>query len=118
MKGYFCSHTVFNRSNKVLIEDDIKVLERDLDFVPIQSKVNKLELRQDFENFCRRMRIRWHFRNECTDNFSEKPAFSSKSSWKPPLGHPNLEGFLSQVGNELFEITKESTRYSNLSLEE
>ena len=64
------------------------------------------------------MRIKWHFRNEPTDNFSEKPAFSSKSSRKPPLGHPNLEVFLSQVGNELLEITKELTRYSNLSLEE
>ena len=41
-----------------------------------------------------------------------------KSSWKPPLGHPNLEVFLSQVENELFEITKEPTRYSNLLQEE
>ena len=37
---------------------------------------------------------------------------------KPPLGHPNLEVFLSQVENELFEITKEPTRFFNLSLEE
>ena len=41
-----------------------------------------------------------------------------KSSWKPPLGHPNLEVLLSQVENELFEITKEPTRYSNLLQEE
>ena len=32
--------------------------------------------------------------------------------------HPNLEVFLSQVENQLFEITKEPTRYSNLSQEE
>ena len=118
MKRYFCSDTVFNLSNKVLTEDEIKVLEKGLDFAPIQRKVNEPELRQDFENFCRRMRIKWHFRNEPTDNFSEKPAFFSKSSWQPPLGHPNLEVFLSQVENELFGITKEPTRYSNLSLEE
>ena len=41
--------------------------------------------------------------------------FRLKLSWKPPLGHPNLEIFLSQVENELFEITKEPTLYSNLS---
>ena len=81
MKGYFCSDTVFNLSNKVLTEG--------LDFAPIQRKVNEPELRQDFENFCRCMRIKWHFRNESSDNFSEIPAFSPKSSWKPPLGHPN-----------------------------
>lgn len=40
-----------------------------------------------------------------------------KSSWKPQLGHPNLEVFLSQVEDELFEMTKESTLYSNLSQE-
>ena len=118
MKGYFCSDTVFNLSNKVLTEEEIKVLEKGLDFAPIQRKVNEPELRQDFENFCRRMRIKWHFRNEPSDNFSERPAFSPKSLWKPPLGHPNLEVFLSQVENELFEITKKPTRYSNLSQEE
>ena len=64
------------------------------------------------------MRIKWHFRNEPSGNFSERPAFSPKSLWKPPLGHPNLELFLSQVENELFEITKEPIRYSNLSQEE
>ena len=37
---------------------------------------------------------------------------------KPLLGHPNLEVFLSQVENKLFEITKEPTRYSNLLQEE
>ena len=118
MKGYFCSDTVFNLSNKVLTEDEIKVLEKGLDFALIQRKVNEPELRQDFEKFCRRMRIKWHFRNEPSGNFSERPAFSPKSSWKPPLGHPNLEVFLSQVENKLFEITKEPTRYSNLSQEE
>ena len=41
--------------------------------------------------------------------------FRLKLSWKPPLGHPNLEIFLSQVENKLFEITKEPTLYSNLS---
>ena len=46
------------------------------------------------------MRIKWYFRNEISENFSEVPAFSPKSSWKPPQGHPNLEVYLSQVENE------------------
>ena len=97
MKGNFCSDTVFNLSNKVLTEDEIKVSERGLDFAPIQRKVNEPELRQYFENFCRRMRIKWHFRNEPSDKPSERAAFLPKSSWKPPLGNLNLEVFLSQV---------------------
>ena len=106
MKGCFCSDTVFNLSNKVLTEDEIKVLEKGLDFSPIQKKVNKPKLRQYFETFCRRMRIKWHFRNEPSDNFSERPAFSPKSLWKPRLGHVNFEVFLSQVENKLFEINR------------
>ena len=58
ISGYFCSDTVFNLSRRVLSEDEIKVLEKGLDFAPIQNKVNEPELRKDFEEFCRRMRIK------------------------------------------------------------
>ena len=64
------------------------------------------------------MRIKWYFRNEISENFSEVPAFSPKSSWNPPQGHPNLEVYLSQAENELFSIADEPIRYSNLSNEE
>ena len=48
MKGYFCSDTVFNLGKKVLTEDEIKVLEKGLDFAPIQRKVSEPELRLEF----------------------------------------------------------------------
>ena len=118
LKGYFCSGIVFNLSGRVLSESEIKVLEEGLDFAPFQTKVNEPELRRDFQKFCRRMRIKWHFRNEISEDFSEVPAFSPKSSWNPPQGHPNLEVYLSQVENELFSIADETIRYSNISKEE
>ena len=118
ISGYFCSDTVFNLSRRVLSEDETKVLEKGLDFAPIQNKVNEPELRKDFDEFCRRMRIKWHFRNEPSENFSPIPAFRSKSSWKPPTGHPNLEVSLRSVEKELFEDIGTSLRYSNLSTEE
>ena len=45
MKGYLCSDTLFNLSNKALTEGEIKVLEKGLDFAPIQGKANEPELR-------------------------------------------------------------------------
>ena len=48
ISGYFCSDTVFNLSQRVLSEDEIKVLEKGLDFAPIHNKVNEPELRKDF----------------------------------------------------------------------
>ena len=45
----------------------------------------------DFEEFFRRMRTKWHFRNKPTLEFNETPVFSPKSTWKPPMDHPNVE---------------------------
>ena len=64
LQGHFCSDTVFNLSNRVLSENEIKVLEKGLDFAPTQRKIDEPELRKDFEEFCRRMRTKWNFRNE------------------------------------------------------
>ena len=97
LRGHFCADTIFNLSHRALSDAEIKVLEKGLDFAPIQRKINELELREDFEQFCRRMRVKWYFRNEPSESFSNKPAFCPKSNWKPPEGHPNLEVFLSYV---------------------
>ena len=35
LEGYFCSDTVFNLSQKVLTDTDIRILQKGLDFVPI-----------------------------------------------------------------------------------
>ena len=118
LKDYFCSETVFNLSKKVLTETEIKVLEKGLDYAPIQNKVNEPELRSDFEEFCRRMRLKWYFRNDPTPDFSEKPSFTPKSSWKPPTGHPNLEVFLSELEKQIFRIVDSKLGYSNFSKEE
>ena len=55
---------VFNLSNKVLSDVQIKVSEKGLDYAPIQNKINEPEQRNDFNEFCRRMRLKWYFRNE------------------------------------------------------
>ena len=100
---HFCSDIVFNLSNRDLSENGITVLEKVLGFAPIQRKINELELSKDLEDLCKRMRTKWNFRNEPSKDFSVAPAFARKSSWKSPLGHLNLEVFLSQVDNKLFK---------------
>ena len=64
------------------------------------------------------MQIKWHFRNEPTQDFSDKPAFSAKSTWNPPKSHPNIEVFLSQIEHKLFQISDKCLSYSNLTKEE
>ena len=63
------------------------------------------------------MRIKWHFWNEPTSDFSNIPAFAPKSAWKPPKGRTNLEVFLGQVKSDLFKAIVRPLGYSNLSRE-
>ena len=100
-----------------MTDTEIKVLEKGLDFPPIQKKLNEPELRSNFNEFCRRIRLKWHFRDK-SERFSEVPVFNLRSRWQPPQGHPCLEVFLSQVEIELFELPKADIEYSNLSREE
>ena len=113
LQGHFCSNIDVNLSNRALSENEIKVLGKGLDIVPIQRKINEPELRQYFEEFCRRMRT-----NEPSQDFSVAPAFASKYSWKPLSGHHNLEVFLSQDESKLFKEIQDTLCYSNLSQEE
>ena len=87
LQGSFCSKTVFNLSQRVLSEIEIQVLEKVLDFPPIQKSINEPELRQDFEDFSKRMCNRWNFRDQPSEDFTYKPASCPKSNWKPPPGH-------------------------------
>ena len=114
LSGYFCSDTIFNLSRKVLTDSEIKVLEKGLDYALIQSKINEPELRNDFKEFCRGMRLKWYFRNEPSSEFIETPSFTPKSSWQPPKGHPSLEVFLSEIEKEIFAIPDSRLGYSNL----
>ena len=115
IQGYFCSDTVFNLSKKVF---KIKLLGKGLHVAHIQNKTNEPELRKDFEEFCWRMRIKWHFRIDVTPQISEIPAFTPTSKWKPPKGNLNSEVFLSRIQKELFELTETPLGYSNFSEKE
>ena len=64
------------------------------------------------------MRLKWYFRSDPTPDFSEKPSFTPKSSWKPPTGHPNLKVFLSELEKQIFKIVDSKLSYSNFSKEE
>ena len=41
LRGHFCSNAIFNLSHRVLPDTEIKILEKGLDFAPIQRKINE-----------------------------------------------------------------------------
>ena len=97
LNGKFCSELVFNLSKRKLTEFEVSVLEKGLGFAPTPFAINEAKMKTDFENCARKMRCKWHFRNNVTENFSEVPAFRTKSKWQPPKGSPSLEVFLSRL---------------------
>ena len=62
-------------SNKVLSQTEISVLEKGLGFVPTGNMINEADLRRDFNEFSRKTRCKWYFRDEPSKDFSEIPAF-------------------------------------------
>ena len=64
IKGYFCSDTVFNLSNKVLSQTKVSVLEKDLAVLLTPNMINEADLRRDFNEFSRKMRCKLYFRDE------------------------------------------------------
>ena len=55
--GYFCSDTVCSFSRMVLTDTEIKVLEKDLEFAPLQNRINEPKA-SGFEEFAHRMRTK------------------------------------------------------------
>ena len=104
----------FQLNSPIVNSTEIKVLENGLDFTPIQRKP---ELRRDFNEFCRRMRLKWHFRDE-PQGFNGTPAVAPKSTWHPPKRHACLKVFLGQVGKQIFKIPFSELKHSNISREE
>ena len=72
---------------------EIMVLSKGLSFVPTPSTINEVELRNDFEEFARKMRCKWYFRDDVSNDFSNVPVFRKKSEWKPRVGQPALEQY-------------------------
>ena len=109
LAGPFCSKAVFNLSQKGFLDIEIQVLEKWLDFSPVQRFLNEPEVWKDFEEFARRMRVKWYFQNESSEDFIDKHAYHLKSSWKPPPGHPGLDLLLSQIEKDIFQnLVKDS----------
>ena len=91
--GSFFSKTVFILNQRASSDIETQVLEKGLDFSPVRRYLNEPELRKDFEEFARKMRIKWNFRSKPSEDFSDKPKFCPKSNTQPPPGCSSLELF-------------------------
>ena len=68
------------------------------------------------ENFGRRLRLKWHFRE--SENFSDYPAFKPRSKSNPRNKDAAIELYLSKLEEELMNICVQGNNYSNVTREE
>ena len=112
LKGRFVSGSVVNLSRRELSEEDMSLLSKGLKFSPTPTDIDKAKLKEDLEAYNRRMRLRWHFRNN-TDSDSQDATNNKsntlriKSTWQPPKDDPVLENYLSLLEKEVMSVSPE-----------
>ena len=112
--GRFVSANVVNLSRRSLSEEEIILLSQGLKFSPVPTDIDVARLRQDIEDFKRRIRIRWFFKDR-TNDATAINKFKLKSSWNRPKGGPLLESYLSLVEKRVLSVSAEGKSYPNLS---
>ena len=76
---------IINLSKRKFSESEIKLLKRGLKFTPTPNK-DKVQLRADIDDFCRRLRINYIFYKDDEEKDEElinEPLVRNKSNWVP-----------------------------------
>ena len=81
LDGKLVSSNVINLPRRNLSKAEISLLSKGLKCVPTANKINRGKLKTELEEYGRKLRLMWHFRND------EKPfpygKFRSKSTFNP-----------------------------------
>ena len=83
LEGKFVSKNVIDLSRTNLFGSEILLLSKGLKFVPTANKINRAKLKKELEEFGKKLRLMWHFRNDersfVTDRFSPQFKFLIQS---------------------------------------
>ena len=94
---------------------EISLLSKGLKFIPTPTYVNKAVLKEELENFGRKLRLKWHFRNE--ENQGSYNLFRPKSKFNPKGKDAAIELYLSRLEEDILALDTK-LHFSNLTREE
>ena len=115
LEGTFVTNNILNLSKRVLNPAEISLLSKGLKFVPTPNVVDRAALKQDLENFGRKLRLAWHFRKD-GNTFTPDP-FRRKKNYNPPKNDAAIELYLSRLEEEILDINTR-LKFHNISKEE
>ena len=108
----FVSKNVINLSKRKLFRSEISLLSKGLKLVPSANKIDRAKLKRELEEYGRKLRLMWHFRND------DRTFSTDKSSFNPRNKDAIIETYLSCLEERLLDIDIPSKRYNNLTKEE
>ena len=91
-------------------------MSKGLKFVPTANKIDRAKLKIELEEYGRKLRPMWHFRNDEKPFSYEK--FRPKSTFNPRNKDTVIETYLSSLEERLLDIDISSKRFNNLTKEE
>lgn len=107
---------IINLSNKEISYTEIKLLQRGLKFTPTPN-VNTTQLREDIQEFCRKLKLRELFADKHTDDES---IVKNRSTFIPPKGREiDLDNYVEHLTT--FPLTQKNDDKgvnSNLTIKE
>ena len=116
LEGRFVSKNVINLSKRELNKAEISLLSKGLKFIPTPSAINKAKIKENLEIFGRKLRLKWHFRNE--NNSTVADPFVEKSKFNP-RGDTIIEAYLSCLEDKIMRMADSfNPTYNNLTREE
>ena len=81
----------------------IFLLSKGLKFVPTASKIDQAKLKRELEQYGRKIRLMWHFRND--ERLLSQERFKPKSTFNPRNKDAVIETYLCCLEERLLDIT-------------
>ena len=116
LEGKLVSRNVINLSRRNLSSAEISVLSKRLKFLPTANKIDQAKFNREAEEYGRKLRLMWHFRNDETTFCQER--FKPKSTFNPRNKDDVIEVYLSCLEERLLDIEIPFKRFNNLTKDE
>ena len=99
-----------NLSRRNLSRSEIPLFSKSLKFVPSANKIDRANLSKELEEYGRKLRLIWHFRNDGQTFSSDK--FKPKSAFNPSNKDAIIETYVICLKERLLYIKIPSKRYN------
>ena len=117
MRCFTKSTNVVNLSNYKLTQQEEKLLNKDLNFIPTPPREHPSHILQDYLLFDRKLRLKYYFIDKPDNIPQEDNIFKSSSGWTPPVSQDqNFDNYRKLTQQEIMTELNISPNYKRFNL--